>query len=144
MSDNYSSFHVGVNVIVVRDRKLLLGKRKNVYGANTWGLPGGHLEHGEKLIDAAARELLEETGLRANELKFENVINNPQDERPHYFQIAFLALGVEGEPELKEPECCYGWEWFDLNELPEEILTNHVQQIELFRTKGGCYGETIS
>jgi len=44
MKDKYEKFHIGINVFVVRDKKLLLGKRKNVYGAGTWGLPGGHLE----------------------------------------------------------------------------------------------------
>ena len=50
---NRPSFPIGINVIVVRDKKILLGKRKNSYGEGTWALPGGHLEEGEGMEEAA-------------------------------------------------------------------------------------------
>ena len=55
---------------MVKNGKLLLGKRKNIYGAGTWGLPGGHLEFKEAMKTAASRELMEETGLKAENLEF--------------------------------------------------------------------------
>jgi len=130
-----NQFFAGVNVFVVRDGKLLLGKRKNVFGEGQWGLPGGHLEMGESITRAAARELKEETGLVARSFGFVNLVNDPQAAK-HYVQIGFLADGVKGEPKLKEPERCYGWEWFDLNNLPENIFVSHQKQISAFRTNG--------
>jgi len=53
MQGVYQTFYFGVNVLLVRDSRLLLGKRKNIYSAGTWGLLGGHLEQGEVLEDAA-------------------------------------------------------------------------------------------
>ena len=141
MPNNNSNFFIGVNVFVVRDGKLLLGKRKNCYGAGTWALPGGHLEQGEKLVAGAARELMEETGLSAESFEFTNIVNDPSTKKRHYLQIGFLAIGVKGEPDNKEPERCEEWCWFDLSALPENIFPNHKKQIELFVAKQGRYGE---
>jgi 8-oxo-dGTP diphosphatase len=52
---------VGVAVIVVKDTRILLGKRVNSHGSGTWQFPGGHLEFGEPIEDCAKRELFEET-----------------------------------------------------------------------------------
>lgn len=128
-------FPVGVNIFVVKDSKLLLGKRKNVYGAGTWGLPGGHLEFGENMEKAATRELEEETGIKAKKFTFANLINDLHDDQ-HYLQVGFLAQGVENvEPALKEPDKTEEWKWFDLDSLPKEIFPSHIKQIRAFREK---------
>ena len=54
---------VGLAVIIKKEGKVLLGKRKNSHGNNTWNFPGGHLEFGEDFEDCALREVKEETGL---------------------------------------------------------------------------------
>jgi 8-oxo-dGTP diphosphatase len=53
---------IGVAVIVMKDDRVLLGKRKNSHGADTWAFPGGHLEFKESIADCAVREVFEETG----------------------------------------------------------------------------------
>lgn len=142
MSENRSNFRVGVNVIVVRDGKLLLGMRKNCYGAGTWALPGGHLEQGEELAAGAARELLEETGLTADHIEFANIVNNPPvTKKLHYIQIGFTAIDIVGEPQNREPDCCEEWCWFELIALPDNIFPNHQKQIELFLLEKEKYGE---
>lgn len=54
---------VGVGVAIVRDGKILLIKRRNEPGKGLWAVPGGKVEYGETLRDAAVREVKEETGL---------------------------------------------------------------------------------
>ena len=124
-------FFVGINVIIVRDNKILLGKRKNIFGEGEYGLPGGHLELSENMQQAATRELLEETGLVCNSFIFSNVANTPGT-HGHYLQICFIAQDVEGEPKLMEPEKCYRWEWFLLSDLPKNIFRTHIPQIDAY------------
>ncbi len=144
MIKEYDTFHVGINVLVVRGGKLLLGKRKNVYGDGTWGLPGGHLERGESMLAAAARELKEETGLKAQEISFVNLANNPRgnQENRHYIQLGFLAEGVAGEPQNLEPDRCEGWQWFDLKELPEPLFRGHAKLIEMYHENQTNFSDT--
>jgi 8-oxo-dGTP diphosphatase len=134
MKDTYQTFHTGINVFVVKDDQLLLGKRKNIYGAGTWGLPGGHLETGEAMKDAAARELLEETGLRAKSFDFSNIVNDRSSDQ-HYLQIGFVAQNTMGEITVKEPDRCEEWKWFKFAGLPKELFPPHIKQIENFLQK---------
>ena len=127
---------VAVNVFVIRGNKILLGKRKNTVGAGDWGLPGGHLEFMEHLTEGAKRELEEETGLKANKLTFLHLINDPNvEDNYHYLRVGFFTDDFEGEPKLMEPDKCYGWEWFDLDNLPKNIFVAHQKSIPAFFDK---------
>ena len=56
-----------VGAVIARDDgRLLLIQRGNEPGRGLWSLPGGHVEPGESEVDAVAREVLEETGLRVH------------------------------------------------------------------------------
>ncbi|TSA45924.1 NUDIX domain-containing protein [bacterium] len=129
MPSAHQTFHIGINVFVIKDSQLLLGKRKGACGAGTWGLPGGHLETGEAMEGAGIRELLEETGLKAKNLAFSNIVNSKSREK-HYIQIGFVAQDFEGEPAVKEPDRCEEWKWFKLESLPQPIFPPHEKQIE--------------
>ncbi|MFA5954284.1 MAG: NUDIX domain-containing protein [Patescibacteria group bacterium] len=140
MESERSTFPIGVNAVVMRDNSILLGLRKNSHGSGTWSLPGGHLELGESVVDAVARELLEETGLRPRRFVFSAVVNNVDNSR-HYIQFAFLAEEVTGEPEVKEPDLCESWQWFPAQQLPENLFPPHKQLI-VSALKGDHYTES--
>lgn len=130
-----TKFFVAVDVLVIRDGKILLGKRKGTYGAGFWGLPGGHLEDKEEMTVAAARELKEETGLDAGPLEFASLYNNNIREE-HYVHVTFVAREAKGEPVVAEPNKCEEWRWFDLSALPrKEILWIHLAEIDFFLEK---------
>ncbi len=126
---------VGVAVVIIRDGKILLGERIGAHGANTWATPGGHLEMGEEIAACAIRETLEETGLKVSEvsqLGFSNDVFNPLNK--HYVTLYVVANGVEGEPEIMEPNKCLCWQWFGLDDLPEPLflsLENFLKQDKL-------------
>ena len=56
--------------VVVRDAHVLLVRRRNPPDVGLWGYPGGHVEWGETVAEAAMRELHEETALRAEPLGY--------------------------------------------------------------------------
>jgi 8-oxo-dGTP diphosphatase len=67
---------VGVCCLIIRDNKVLFGKRKGDHGGGTWAPPGGHLEFNEDPKDTAIREVLEETGLNVSSPKFVAMTND--------------------------------------------------------------------
>jgi 8-oxo-dGTP diphosphatase len=128
------TINIGCNGLIVKNNKLLLGVRKNCYGAGSYGLPGGHLEYGEKLIDATKREMLEECGIKAIKLTYNSTLDQVRPDQ-HYIQVNFVIDQYEGNIENSEPDRCEGWEWFNLDELPNNIFPPHVEIIESYKQK---------
>jgi len=114
---------IGVGAIVIKNGKVLLGKRKNSHGDGTWSFPGGHLEFGEKVEDCAKRETEEETGLIIDNFE-KSVFTNDifEKENKHYVTLYAIAEIYEGEPVVAEPEKCERWEWFDWDNLPSPLF----------------------
>lgn len=114
---------VGLGVLVVKDNKVLLGKRKNAHGSGSWAPAGGHLEFGESFEHCAQREVLEETGLLIDS-SFVCAVTNDifQQEQKHYISIFMLAVIKQGTPVLKEPEKCDEWQWFSWQQLPTPLF----------------------
>jgi 8-oxo-dGTP diphosphatase len=111
---------VGVAIIVVKDSRILLGKRLNSHGSGTWQFPGGHLEFGESIEDCAKRELFEETGLTIRNIRFGPYTNDIfKTEQKHYITLFVIADYDSGILTVKEPNKCEKWEWFNWSRLPE-------------------------
>jgi len=114
---------IGVGVCVIKDGKVLLGKRLNAHGQGTWAFPGGHLEFGETVAECAVREMEEETGMQ-----IANIRRGPftedffLDQGKHYITIIMIADWQAGEPELREPHKCEQWAWFEWDALPEPLF----------------------
>lgn len=125
---------IGCNCIVEKDGKILLGLRKNCYLSGTYGLPGGHLEHGESLIDGARRELREEAGIEATDIEFASINDQPKDPLgKHYIHVTFLVRGYTGEPHLTDDDRTEKWEWFSLDALPEKLFPPHIPVLEGYK-----------
>lgn len=114
---------VGVGVLVLQEGLVLLGRRKGSHGAGTWSAPGGALEFGEEILDGAARELREETGLSASSLELGPYTNDVfADDRKHFVTIFVVARGLDGAPANLELEKCEGWAWFRWGEWPTPLF----------------------
>jgi len=129
MSSNSQKQHVrvGVGCFVLEsgnepkdNPRFLIGKRKGAHGSGTWALPGGHIDFGESFEECAAREVLEETGLKIHNLSFFTAANNPMlDEEKHYVTVFMVGQRVDDGQDFEnlEPDKCHTWEWVDWQTL---------------------------
>lgn len=114
---------VGVGVIVLKDKQVLLGKRKGSHGEGSWQFPGGHLEYQESIEDCAIREVYEETGLKITNLRYgpyTNDIFEPEDQ--HYITLYVIADYESGILESREPDKSQQWSWHNWHQLPEPLF----------------------
>jgi 8-oxo-dGTP diphosphatase len=92
---------VGVGAIVIENNSILLVKRLNPPCRDKWAIPGGHLEEGETLGNAASRELLEETGIHAEPIGIiwvdEILPGDCPDSSTHYVLIDVLMKPLSGK-----------------------------------------------
>ena len=111
---------VGIGVIIRKESKVLLGKRKNSHGTGTWQFPGGHLELNESWEDCAKREVKEEVDIEIKNIHFATVTNDIfQKEGKHYITIFMVADYAGGNLKLMEPSKCEEWQWFDWSAWPK-------------------------
>jgi 8-oxo-dGTP diphosphatase len=106
---------VGIGVIVLKDGKVLLGKRKGSHGEGEYAFPGGHLEYMESFEECAKREVREETGIEIDNIRFQLLYNMKKYVPKHYVHINLLADYKSGEPRVLEPNKCDNWDFFDFD-----------------------------
>lgn len=111
--------HVGVGCIVVRgDGQLLMVQSHRGF----WSTPGGHLDFGESPAECAARETLEETGLRVTGIEFVAVTNDVlPDTGRHYVTIWMRAEAAESTPVIGDPAEIAAVGWFSPDVLPRPL-----------------------
>ncbi|KAF5858658.1 Nudix hydrolase 15, mitochondrial [Aspergillus alliaceus] len=111
----------GVNVLLFDEKgRFVMGIRKGSHGANTWGLPGGHIDLRESFEDCAIRELDEETGLAIVNIKFLTVTNDVFEEAGKHYTTNFLVAQAKYKypsAVVLEPKKCERWEWFTWKEV---------------------------
>lgn len=108
--------------MIVRDGKVLLGKRKNAHGAGQWSFVGGHLEFGESIEDCARREALEETGVEIKDVRIGPYTNDFSKQAHNHYVTLFVMCTAKGEPQLMEPDKCEGWQWISWDNLPDNLF----------------------
>lgn len=116
-----------VDALIIYGGKIVLIRRKNPPFANQFALPGGFVEVGETVEEAAIREAKEETGLDIKLLKLLGVYSDPsRDPRGHTVSVCFLAIG---RGNLKAGSDAKDTGLFSLNEIPK-LAFDHNKIIE--------------
>ncbi len=87
-----------VDVVIPAERGVVLVRRASEPFEGQWALPGGFVEVGETVEEAAAREAAEETGLAVEVARLIGVYSEPErDPRGHNVSVAFLVRVLGGE-----------------------------------------------
>ena len=123
---------VGVGAIIIEEDRVLLVKRAHPPIEGQWSIPGGVLEVGEMVRDAAVREAREETGLvvEPGELLgvYDRILRDPEQRvQYHYVLIDFLCRPVGGE--LLAASDAAEVRWFRREELPALRLAEDTLEV---------------
>jgi 8-oxo-dGTP diphosphatase len=117
---------------IFRDGKVLLAQRSKPPLTGIWSLPGGHIEPGEKAIEAAHRELGEETCSQADLKGLVDIVDvivrhDDGSLRAHYVISVFYGVWLNGDA---QPESdCQAVEWVSLDRLTERPITEGTEAI---------------
>jgi 8-oxo-dGTP diphosphatase len=124
-------------------RQVLLQLREGTgYMDGHWAAAvAGHVEKGESVYEAAAREALEEVGVTGLDLTAVCAMQRTQrgpsghaepiDERVDYF---FVATSWSGEPQILEPQKCADLRWFPLDDLPDPVVPHELEVLRALRS----------
>ncbi len=116
---------VAVDCVVLNEDQVLLLKRAHEPFNGYWVLPGGHVERGETVEEAAAREMKEELGIDVEVEKLVGVFSDPERDPRGLISVAFIVRPKSLDVRLNREASEY--RWFPLDALPERIGFDHAK-----------------
>lgn len=122
---------VTVSVLMVQDGKILLGKRVMEPQQGKWCLPGGFMDYGEEVRGAAAREVLEETGLTV-EIGDLLLLTDWDDTLSNKKGVALCFLGIITNGTPVAADDISELEWFSPSALPDMAFDSDMEVIRLY------------
>ncbi|ACI52938.1 NUDIX hydrolase [Gluconacetobacter diazotrophicus PA1 5] len=116
-----SPVSAAILAVVVRDRRLLLIRRANPPDQGLWGFPGGRIEHGETVMQAAERELREETGFIARAqgvlTAFDVLDHAPDGALRFHYVIVVVRCADSGQDTVRAADDALDVDWFTLDQV---------------------------
>lgn len=133
-------YYVAVDAIIVKNGKVLLQRRANTgWNDGKYNLVGGHIENEESVQECIVRELKEELGIKVkpNSVQVCHIMQHKTDRQTIQFYV--LVDTWKGTPTI-QPELANGKKiykadtlnWFDINNLPQEIIPSARQAIKCY------------
>ncbi len=124
-----------VLLVLDGDDRLLIMKRSD---SGLWGVPGGAVELGEVIEDAAKRETREEVGLEVGEMSLFGVFSGPElyykypnGDEVYNVSIVYLSHDWHGKISLNDEHT--EWRWVSANEIPEDLSPPIIPILDQFK-----------
>jgi ADP-ribose pyrophosphatase YjhB (NUDIX family) len=134
MSEEFNYPSIGVGTAIIWDGKILLTKRRDF---PVWCIPGGHLFAGESILETAAREAKEETGLEVSIQHLIGVYSMPHKWENGSCEIIFRAESIDGDL-IRESDETTDAGYFAQDEFPAEMIGwQHHQAMDALQGKRG-------
>lgn len=128
LHNNQRNPRVTTDAIIIKDNRIMLVLRKYEPFKGKWALPGGHVEYGEMVEAAVAREAEEETGLKVEPVRLVGVYSDPnRDPRGHAIGLAYICEITGGS--LKAGDDAVDAKWWPLDALPE-LAFDHSKMVQ--------------
>lgn len=125
---------IGVNICIIQNNKILLTKREDF---EVWCVPGGAVDEGESVAQAAIREAREETGLEVKLTRLIGIYSRASWPGAVAHIVSFLAEPVGGDID-PDPKEVIEIGYFGPDEIPADLLTWNRQRIlDAFNGVGG-------
>jgi 8-oxo-dGTP pyrophosphatase MutT (NUDIX family) len=140
MKERFLTPSAVILILVKRENgkvKVLLQKRQNTgFADGLFDLScSGHVEHGESMSDAVIREAAEEIGVCINKenLRFVTLIHKREENTDvTYYNGYFACENFIGEPKICEQEKCSSLQWFDIDNLPSDLISDRKCAINAY------------
>ncbi len=128
---------IGALAVVLHQDQVLLVQRSKQPDAGLWGFPGGHVEWGETVLQAAQRELMEETSVAAHPSHYLNNLdllrwNDTGDVVSHYLLVGVACTFQSGEPMAGDD--ALDARWFPVNQIRQGDLPMSARVSDLLET----------
>lgn len=133
---------INIDIIVIRDDKVLLGllsDKWNTSGSPLYGIPGREIHFGEKIGETVKRNIHEEFNCEVAGYEVISV-NANYEFGNHFIGIGVLAT-IDGDIEHVLVEDWDAWEWFDLDDIPENLFAPAKNAIDSYLKKQFCVSE---
>ena len=138
-----------VDVILERESKILMVRRKKDPYKDHLALPGGFVNEGETVEDAMKREAMEETSLEIHPIDVLGVYSDPRrDPRKHIVTVVFVGIIVSGDLRANDDAASIEWIQLDsIDQLQQQkmLAFDHAQILQDYRqwkSTGGTFWST--
>ena len=150
MTERYKTLSAVFPIILINEEgscKVLLLKRANTgYMDGFWDFAGsGHVDENETATQAVIREAKEEINITVlpSDVEFAHLTHRlGKNGGKTYYDIYFLIKSFCGTPIIAEPDKCSDLKWFDINELPQDMIEIRKNAFEEYR-RSEFYSEIV-
>ena len=135
MASERFTLRAAVYLILLKNNKVLLSRRYHTgWMDGKYSLIAGHLDGNESVSKSMIREAWEEAGIKItnNNLKSATVLHRYSTDQ-EYMDFFFVAQNWTGKPSIREPNKCDDMSWFDLDNLPDNVLPHVIEAIKNYQ-----------